>query len=90
MSYDIHYRPGVERDMSRLVRVGGGVLERVDRAIRALADTPRPPGCKKLAGQPGLYRVRVGDWRIVYEIDDSRRIVLVAIVAHRREVYRGL
>lgn len=87
MSYAIYFGPGVERDMSRLPR---GILVRVDRAITALADTPRPAGCKKLVGQVNLYRVRVGDWRIVYEIDDAQRIVIVAIVGHRREVYRGL
>jgi mRNA interferase RelE/StbE len=87
MSYAIRFGPGVERDMSRLPRP---LLLRLNRAILALADSPRPPGCKKLTGQPGLYRIRVGDWRIVYEIDDAHRIIIIAIVGHRRDVYRGL
>ncbi|HUO10948.1 MAG TPA: type II toxin-antitoxin system RelE/ParE family toxin [Phycisphaerae bacterium] len=87
MSYSIRFRPGVERDMSRLPRA---VLLRIDKAIMALAHMPRPSGCKKLAGQAGLYRIRVGDWRIVYEIDDASRVIIIAIVGHRSDVYRGL
>jgi mRNA interferase RelE/StbE len=56
-------------------------------AIDALADAPRPPGVVKLAGRDD-YRVRVGDYRIVYAVDDAERLVLVARIAHRREVYR--
>lgn len=87
MSYAIEYGPGVEKDMLRLPRA---VVARVDKAILALADEPRPHGCKKLAAHKNLYRVRVGDWRIVYEINDDHRIIIVMIVGHRRDVYRGL
>ena len=58
--------------------------------IDALAEDPRPPGCVKLTGQENLWRVRVGDWRIIYEVHDDRRVVIILIVAHRRESYRGL
>ena len=57
-------------------------------AIQALASDPRPPGCEKLAGAAAAYRVRQGDYRAVYTIDDRARVVLVAKVGHRREVYR--
>ena len=66
------------------------VRTRVDEAILALADNPRPHGCVKLAGTSNGWRVRVGDWRILYTIEDKRLIVLVVEVGHRREVYRGL
>jgi len=66
------------------------VLRRVDKAILSLGENPRPPGCRKLVGAASLWRLRVGDWRIVYEIDDVRCIIEIRIVAHRREVYRGL
>ncbi len=56
--------------------------------IDLLAETPRPPGCRALAGEPDVYRVRVGDYRIVYEVLDERLIVHVVRVGHRREVYR--
>lgn len=57
--------------------------------IRALATEPRPPGCEKLAGSSGLYRVRQGQYRVVYAIDDASRTIDVIKVGHRREVYRG-
>lgn len=61
--------------------------ERVAAAIEALAAEPRPHGAARLAGRDD-YRIRVGDYRIVYAIDDEARLVLVARSAHRREVYR--
>mgnify|MGYP001580816136 FL=1 len=54
----------------------------------ALAATPRPKGVKKLTGTDDLYRIRVGDYRIVYQIHDDRLIVLVVRIGHRRDVYR--
>lgn len=68
-------------------RLQGPVKDRVRAAIDALADDPRPPGAVKLAGRDD-YRVRVGDYRLVYAIHDSDRLVLVARIAHRRDVYR--
>ncbi len=55
--------------------------------LLALEDNPRPPGCLKLTGYDNLWRVRSGDYRIVYEIHDGQLLVLVVTVAHRREVY---
>lgn len=63
------------------------VIERIKRKILALADDPAPAGVKKLQGE-GAYRVRVGDYRIVYSIDRGQLIVWIVRVAHRREVYR--
>lgn len=71
-------------------RLPKDLLQRIDRAILALADDPRPPGCKKLTGYDNLYRVRVGDWRISYAVEDDRLIVLVLEVATRGEAYRDL
>jgi mRNA interferase RelE/StbE len=62
--------------------------QRVRAAIDLLADNPRPPGCVAMAGEAHAYRVRVGDYRIVYEVVDDRLIVQVVRVGHRREVYR--
>lgn len=73
-----------------LRRLPRDLLQRVDQAIRSLADDPRPPGCKKLAGYDNLYRVRVGDWRISYAVEDDRLIVLVLEVAPRGAAYREL
>lgn len=63
--------------------------QRVRAAIDLLAGNPRPPGCTKLSGEDSVYRVRVGDYRIVYEIIDKRLLVHVVHIGHRREVYRS-
>ena len=62
---------------------------RLGAAIDALATSPPPPQAKALQGKPrGVHRIRVGDWRVIYSIEDRRLLVLVIRVAHRREVYR--
>jgi mRNA interferase RelE/StbE len=66
------------------------VRTRIDRAILGLAEDPRPPGARKLAGATSLWRIRVGRWRILYTIEDARLVVLVVAVGHRRQVYRDL
>ena len=70
-----------------LEELPGGVLARVVRKLEALGDAPRPPECKKLKGYKDQWRVRVGDWRIVYIVDDSAKLVSVTRIAHRRDVY---
>ncbi|MCP9860809.1 MULTISPECIES: type II toxin-antitoxin system RelE/ParE family toxin [unclassified Cyanobium] len=62
--------------------------QRVASVIDLLADNPRPPGCIALQGETGVYRVRVGDYRIVYEVMDQILIVQVVRIGHRRDVYR--
>jgi mRNA interferase RelE/StbE len=62
--------------------------QRVVRQIQALAEDPRPAGCEKLAGRDGRYRIRQGQYRVVYSVDDRTRVVEVVRVGHRREVYR--
>jgi len=61
--------------------------QRVIAAINALAQNPRPPGCIKLTGSP-YWRIRVGVYRVIYDIEDTARIVTVVTVGHRRDVYR--
>ena len=65
------------------------LLSRVDRLITSLADEPRPTGCKKLKGYDNLYRLRAGDWRIIYAIEDAVLIVLVIEIAPRDQAYRA-
>ncbi len=62
--------------------------KRVQAAIELLAEEPRPTGAKKLVGGDGEWRVRTGDYRIVYETHDDVLLVLVVAVGHRREIYR--
>jgi mRNA interferase RelE/StbE len=63
------------------------LFARIDRKILALAENPRPPGCKKLRGYKDQWRIRVGDWRVLYAVDDAVKLVSITRVAHRREVY---
>jgi len=64
------------------------IARRVLRRIEALAAAPRPSGCKKLEGSDNLWRIRIGDWRVIYAIDDGKRLVDVSAVRHRRDAYR--
>ena len=74
-----------EKDLDRLA---SNFRVRVIAAIRQLEQEPRPSGCRKLVGGTTDYRIRVGDYRIVYEISDRAKIVRINRVRHRREVYR--
>ena len=86
MNYALIVKPSAAKDIERLPAT---VQRRVLQRLAQIQANPGLPGCAKLAGAPNTYRVRVGSWRIVYEIDDAQHIVYVTIVAHRREVYRG-
>lgn len=66
------------------------IRERIDRRLLTLKENPRPSGVKALKGQKGLWRTRVGDYRVVYEIDDRERLLTVTRVRPRATVYRGL
>ena len=82
----------------RLKASAAGAVEKLPPAIRrrviakaeTLADDPRPPDAKKLKGSEDTYRVRAGDYRIIYRVEDDCLVVLVIRVGHRREVYRDL
>ncbi|HEV7302013.1 MAG TPA: type II toxin-antitoxin system RelE/ParE family toxin [Tepidisphaeraceae bacterium] len=87
MPYDVAFSNTAERSLGKLDR---SILARIKPRVLALADDPRPPGCTKLAGHATLWRIRVGDYRVVYDVDDAAERVEVTIVAHRRESYRGL
>jgi len=82
--YRIDLSRRAEKDLDRLPPLGAA---RVIAALRGLADDPRPRGAGKLVNVEG-YRIRVGVYRIIYEVDDAARVVTVYRVRHRREVYR--
>ena len=64
------------------------VAERILKRIASLIDEPRPSGVAKLEGSTDQWRIRIGDWRVVYRIDDKEKLVDVSVVRHRREVYK--
>lgn len=83
--YEVYLEAAAERDLRR---IPAQVFHRIIPRIRDLAKNPRPPGCRKLAGSESDWRIRIGEYRVVYEIDDSEKAVRVFRVRHRREAYR--
>ncbi|MET0983981.1 MAG: type II toxin-antitoxin system RelE/ParE family toxin [Steroidobacteraceae bacterium] len=84
-SYELVFKKSVAKDLRALPQQD---VKRLLQRIRALADDPRPPCCEKLSGLE-RYRVRQGSYRVIYEIEDRRLIVLIVKVAHRRDVYKN-
>lgn len=82
--YRIEVRPAPLRDLGR---IDPNVRPRVEGSIALLAEDPRPPASRPLRGRPG-YRVRVGDYRIIYTINDDVLLIVVVTVGNRRDVYR--
>jgi len=82
--YTVEVKPSALKELEALP---DRLLARVLQKLEGLADVPRPAGCKKLKGYEDKWRVRVGDWRVIYLINDGSRLVSVTRIAHRREVY---
>jgi mRNA interferase RelE/StbE len=85
--YSVEVLPSAAREIAKLPK---DVRARVARKIDALAQTPRPHGVKQLDTDEELYRVSVGDYRIVYQTRDEKHVVVGVRVRHRQDVYRGL
>lgn len=85
--YDLQFRPAAAKTLRRLPR---NVAKRIKEASETLRDDPRPREATALQGQKALLRIRVADYRVVYQIDDGALIVLVIHIGHRRDVYRAL
>ena len=84
VKYSLEVKQSAQKELDAL---DDTLFNRIDRKVLALAEMPRPAGCKKLKGHRDLWRIRVGDWRVLYIIDDSVQLVRVTRIAHRREVY---
>lgn len=84
-SYELTFKKSVAKDLRAFPKQD---VKRIMQRIQALANDPRPTGCEKLSGQE-RYRIRQGVYRIVYEIEDTRLVVLIVKVGHRRDVYRS-
>ena len=85
MPYTVQLAPAAKRQLRKLDR---SIQERVVRRLEKLEKDPRPPGVEKMEGDESTYRIRMGEYRIVYEIRDKVLVVLVLKVGHRREIYR--
>lgn len=83
--YAITFARSARKELEALPpKIGQRILSK----ITLLPAAPRPPGVKKLHGEDNLWRIRVGDYRVIYEIDDTARVVDIAVIRHRSEVYR--
>lgn len=86
MNYRVEFTSSAQREYLRLPKAD---RQRISQRIESLADNPRPAGCVKLAGATNLWRIRSGNYRVIYAAEDATMIVVVVKVGHRRDVYRG-
>ena len=84
MTYSIEILRSAQKQLSKINRQD---QDRIISSIESLANNPRPDGCKKLSGRPA-WRIRIGSYRVIYELQDEKLIVLVIRIGHRRDIYR--
>jgi len=84
MSYSIEILRTAQKQLSKIEQTQ---QQRIIEAIRKLAADPRPSGCKKLSGRPA-YRIRIGSFRVIYEIYDKQLLVIVITIGDRKDIYR--
>lgn len=83
--YEITFARSARRELEAL---DARLVARLWARILGLSDDPRPPGCRKLRGEERLWRIRVGEYRVLYSVDDGAKVVDVVAVRHRRDAYR--
>ena len=84
-SYDIVFARSARKELQALPHI---VAERILDKVEPLVLDPRPTGCKKLRGHSNLWRIRIGEYRVIYSIDDKNQIIDVSLIRHRNEAYR--
>lgn len=84
-SYRLEFKPSAERELRKL---GKSVISRITKSIDGLMDNPFPRQSEKLSGSANAYRIRVGDYRIVYTVENKVLLITVIRIGHRKEVYR--
>ena len=84
--YTVYLKPAAERALKKIA--DRTARRRIVRAIDGLEAAARPPQAVRIQGSDGLLRIRAGDYRIIYTVEDTTRTVLIATIGHRREVYR--
>jgi mRNA interferase RelE/StbE len=85
VSYQVVILRRAQRDLDKIASPS---YELIKKRLVSLSEDPRPPGCQKMRDREGAWRIRSGDYRIIYEIDDSKSMVTVLDIGHRREIYR--
>ena len=84
MSYQISIERSAQKSLTKIPKVD---QDRIIQLIQSLIDNPRPTGCKKLSGREA-WRIRIGNYRVIYEINDKNSEILIVVIRHRRDVYR--
>jgi mRNA interferase RelE/StbE len=84
--YSVEFKPSARKELEKLP---AKLIERIFPKLEALADEPRPSGCKKLKGGQQEWRIRIGDYRVVYTIDDAKLRISITRIRHRSEIYDG-
>lgn len=87
MPYVVLIKPSAAKELDAID--SAAMRRRIVELIQSLATDPRPPACNKLAGRDSLFRVRAGDYRVVYTVNDQEIVVEVIKIGHRREIYRN-
>lgn len=85
MTYEVEITPAAKRQIKKLTK---SIQQLIVERLEELVDNPRPPGIVKMEGEENLYRVRVGDYRIIYQVQDRMLLIVVVKVGHRGNVYR--
>jgi mRNA interferase RelE/StbE len=83
--YEVYIERAAERDLRRLP---SHIFASIITHVKALASDPRPPACRKIVGTSDCWRIRVGDYRVIYQVDDSVKAVRIMRARHRRDAYR--
>jgi len=83
--YEVLLERRAERDLKKLSQE---MFYRIIPKIKVLSENPKPAGCRKITGSKNDWRIRIGDYRIIYEIDEKEKAVKVMRIRHRREVYK--
>lgn len=90
MSFSIEILRAADKFLDKLSRRQASDAEAIEAAIEGLGDNPRPPGSKPLKGYSGVWRIRVGNYRVCYQIDEGRLLILVITISTRDDVYEVL
>ncbi len=85
MTYEVEITPAAKRQIKKLTK---SIQQLIVERLEELVENPRPPGVFKMEGEENLYRVRVGDYRIIYQVQDRMLLIVVVKVGHRGNVYR--
>ncbi len=84
-SYRIEFTRSARKELLKLQPFAA---RRIDEAIRSLAGDPFPPGCRKLEASDGAYRIRIGDYRVIYDVQGNVLVILILRIGHRKDIYR--